>query len=248
MQELNIRQIDEAITQAVGKHIPLTLSINDGGWINLHSRFMDICDKHVLVELPKTKDSENYEFSLAAKIALSFKLKHHKYLSNARVAGRQEVHLDDGTSSEALALCFPMHMQRVQRRSFTRVSIPAGRIVRASFWPGDKDNEPTGPSEKRPVWSGAVIDISAGGFRCIITGDKAPFLEAGQSVGVRVGFGAGQESIYSDAHFRHCDISGHKYSLGFQFLGLAHTAEGREVLRTIGRKMCEFARAVKRVG
>ncbi len=248
MQELNIRQIGDAISQAVEKHIPLTLSINDGGWFNLHSRFVDICDKHVMVELPVDEDGQEYEFSLAEKIALSFKLKHHKYLSNARVAGAREINSPNSKGETALALCFPMHMQRVQRRSFTRVCIPPGRIVRVSFWAGNKDSEPTSPSKETPVWSGAVIDLSAGGFRCIVSGDMAPFLQTGQSVGVRVGFGPGQESIYSDAHFRHCDTKGQNYSLGFQFLGLAHTADGREVLRTIGQKMCEFARAAKSVG
>lgn len=248
MQELNIRQIDDAITQAVEKHIPLTLSINDGGWLNLHSRFVDICEKHILVVPPNKTDGENYEFSLAEKIAFSFKLKHHKYLSNARVAGLQEVSKEDGTVDLALALCFPMHMQRVQRRSFTRVNVPTGRIVRVSFWPGGVDSEPTASTGDNPVWSGSVIDLSAGGFRCIVTGEKAPFLESGQTVGVRLGFGQGQGSLYSDAQFRHCDTSGHKYSLGFQFLGLAHTAEGREVLRAIGQKMCEFARATRHAG
>ena len=248
MQELNIRQIDDAITQAVEKHIPLTLSINEGGWINLHSRFIEVCEKHILVEPPINTDGKSYEFSLAEKIALSFKLKHHKYLSNARMAGLQDISLEDGIVDQALALCFPMHMQRIQRRSFTRVDVPAGWIVRVSFWPGDKDSEPKTPTDVREVWSGSVIDLSAGGFRCVITGEKAPFLETGQTVGVRLGFGSGKESLYSDAQFRHCDTSGHKYSLGFQFLGLAHTTEGREVLRTIGQKMCEFARVSRRVG
>ncbi len=247
MQELNIRQIDEAITQAVEKHIPLTVSINEGGWVNLHSRFMSICEKHIMIEPPAMPDGENYEFTMAEKIALSFKLKHHKYLSSARVAGLQDVVLEDGAAGKGLALCFPMHMQRVQRRSFTRVNVPEGRIVRVSFWPGDKDSEPTA-TDDRPVWSGSVLDLSAGGFRCVVTGDKPPFLEVGQPVGIRLGFGPGQGSLYSDAQFRHCDTSGHKFSLGFQFLGLAHTAEGREVLRTIGQKMCEFARASRRVG
>ncbi len=248
MQELNMRQIDDAITLAVRKHIPLTLSINNGGWVNFHSRFIAIQDTHVLLEPPYTNGEESHEFSPAEKVSFSFKLKHHKYLSDARMAGLQEITLEDGSAGKALALCFPMRMQRVQRRSFTRIAVPPGRIVRVSFWAGDKDNEPTSPTDGRPVWSGSVIDLSAGGFCCTVTGDKVPFLKEGQYVGVRIGFGPGQESIYSDAHFRHCDTSGQKNSLGFQFLGLAHTADGREVLRTIGQKMCQFAKSVRSVG
>ncbi|HDY65979.1 MAG TPA: PilZ domain-containing protein [Phycisphaerae bacterium] len=244
MQRLNIQEIDQAITTAVAKHIPLSLSIQSNHWINLRSRFIDVREGCLIVELPSAHDEEPHEFVPAERISLSFKLKHHKYLGSTRVRGITQFSLEDDTKIPVLSLCFPMHMQRLKRRSFTRVNVPEGRIVRASFWPGGKDCEPTGPSSDVPVWSGSVEDISAGGFQVHLRADQVPALEVGQIVGVRIVFGVGDESIYTDAQFRHCSPSDgtERFTAGFQFVGLVHTEEGRTALQTIARKMNEFVR------
>jgi hypothetical protein len=241
MQDLNIRQISDSLHDAVGRHIPLNLSVQTDNWVNLHSRFLAVRDDKLLVELPVLDDGAPHEFVPAEKVALSFKLKHHKYLSSARVAGLDTWTLDDGTDISVLSLCFPMQMQRLQRRSFTRVEVPPGRVVRVSFWPGDKDTEPASPGDSTPVWSGRVMDLSAGGFQAIL--HEPTTLPEGQTVGVRLAFGPGETSIYCDAQYRHgCKQEDDTWSLGFQFIGLAQTEAGREVLRTIGRKMNEFAK------
>lgn len=245
MQELNIRQIGESLQDAVSRHIPLNLSVQAEHWVNLHSRFLAVQDDKLLVELPTMDDGTPHKFAPAEKVALSFKLKHHKYLSSARVAGLNVWTLEDGTSVPALCLCFPMQMQRLQRRSFTRVEVPAGRIVRVSFWPGDKDSEPASPNISAPVWSGRVADLSAGGFQAILSENAN--LEEGQTIGVRLAFGPGETSVYCDAQFRHSCQQGDSWSLGFQFIGLAQTDAGREVLRILGRKMNEFSRYAARV-
>ncbi len=247
MQQLRIQQINEAVTDAVERHIPLNLSVSSEGWANLHSRFLAVRDEHLLVELPSPAPGGNaHEFVPAEKVALSFKLKHHKYLSNTRVAGIEPWTLEDGTETASLALCFPTQMQRLQRRSFTRVAVPEGRVVRVTFWSGEKDVEPSGPSPV-PVWSGRVVDLSAGGFQAILSCDEAPTLCEGDSVGVRIAFGPGEASIYCNAQYRHCrQQEDRRFSAGFQFIGLTQTDEGRDLLRTIGRKMNEFVRFADR--
>ena len=245
MQDLNIRQIDESLRDAVGRHIPLSLSVQTDNWVNLHSRFLAVRDDKVLVELPVLDGGVPHEFIPAEKVALSFKLKHHKYISSARVAGMDTWKLDDGTDLTVLSLCFPMQMQRLQRRSFTRVEVPAGRVVRVSFWPGDKDSEPASHSDAVPVWSGRVLDLSAGGFQAVL--HEGTSLAEGQTVGVRLAFGPGETSVYCDAQFRHgCRQQDESWSLGFQFIGLAQTEAGRDVLRVLGRKMNEFAKFAAR--
>ncbi|MBN1553323.1 MAG: PilZ domain-containing protein, partial [Phycisphaerae bacterium] len=201
MQELNIQQISESLNDAVERHIPLSLSVQTDGWINLHSRFLEVRDDKLLVELPVLDDGVPHEFVPAEKVALSFKLKHHKYLSCARVAGLDTWKLEDGTNVSVLSLCYPMQMQRLQRRSFTRVEVPEGRIVRVSFWLGDKDSEPSGSSQSSPVWSGKVADLSAGGFQAVLH-EQTP-LQEGDTVGIRLAFGPGETSVYCDAQFRH---------------------------------------------
>ncbi|NBB94270.1 MAG: hypothetical protein GVY16_00835 [Planctomycetes bacterium] len=246
MQELDIRQINEAIEAAVDKCIPLTLAIDSDGWKNLHSRFIDADEEHILVEPGISRDGVPQEFVPAERIALSFKLKHHKYLGSARVVGMRHWTLEDGAKLPALAICYPTHMQRVQRRAFSRVDVPDGKIVRVSFWLGGKDTEPTGSFSEFPVYSAKVTDISAGGFRAIINDADQLEIEPGDRVGVHIVFGPGEESVYADAQFRHCDEdtgpARNRLGLAFQFLGLPHTPEGRDVLKLIAQKVSEFGR------
>ncbi len=245
MRRLDIQEINQTITDAIKKHIPLNLSIHSDHWTNLHSRFLDVRQERLIVELPSSQDEGSpCKFVPAERIALSFKFKHYKYLGSTCVGGITQFSLEDGTSIPALSLCFPMHMQKLRRRSFTRVNVPEGRIVRASFWSGGKECEPAGPSSEAPVWSGSVKDLSAGGFKVHICADRMPALEVGQTVGVRIAFGPGEESIYTDAQFRYCSPRDgiERFAIGFQFVGLAHTEEGRTVLCTIARKMDEFSR------
>lgn len=245
MQDMNIGQITEALRDAVERHIPLSLSVQTDGWVNLHSRFLALRSDKVLVELPLSDKGTPHEFVPAEKVAMSFKLKHHKYLGAARVFGLDTWTLEDGTPLSVLSLCFPMQMQRLQRRSFTRVEVPPGRIVRVSFWPGDKNSEPTRPDSETPVWSGKVVDLSAGGFQAVLP--ESTSLQEGQTVGVRLAFGPGEASIYSDAQFRHGgQLPNGSWSLGFQFIGLAQTEAGREALRILGRKMNEFSKFLAR--
>jgi len=247
MQELDIRQIDNAVGDAVEKSIPLTVTFESGGWVNLRSRFLAVDGDHLVVEMPVGLVGTTPRLAPAQKVDLSFKLKHHKYLTQVRIAGYTHRTGDNNIESEALSLCLPMHMQRIQRRSYSRVSVPIGKVIRVSVWPGGKNCEPTGPSGAS-VWSGTLMDFSAGGFRIVIPADDSFSLQEGDSAGVRIAFENARESIYSDAEFRRCDTVGKNLSLGFQFVGLAHTLEGRNILRTISQKMSQIMRSAKRVG
>jgi hypothetical protein len=242
MHELNIHQIEEAVDAAVEKTIPLTLSVHQDGWRNLHSRFLQVTDRHLLVELPGMDSGPPYEFVPAERIGLGFKLKHHKYLGSARVAGIAQFTLRDGTNVPVLRLCYPTHMQRVQRRSYSRMEIPPGRIVRACFWEGNHAEEPPGGEQDGAIWWGRVLDLSAGGFRVFVEGQDPPNLAAETTCGVRVSFGAGEETVYADAQFRHMDKLSGGFELGFQFVGLGQTPQGRGVLTIISQKMNELSR------
>ncbi|MCD4824272.1 MAG: PilZ domain-containing protein [Phycisphaerae bacterium] len=243
MQELDIQQIGKAIDEATERFIPLSISIESGGWQNLHSRFVAIRDEHILVELPQGNGHGPHEFVPAEKISLSFKLKHYKYLCDVRLAGITSFRFEDGPEMPVLSLCFPTHMHRLQRRNFTRVGIPPGRIVRASVWPGGRQCEPAGINDDTLVFSGTVKDISAGGFQVIVSLEQVPEWEIGHLVGVRIAFGMGEESLFANAQFRHCDPcrDGMKFSLGFQFIGLGHSEEGRDTLALLGQKIREFS-------
>jgi hypothetical protein len=108
---------------------------------------------------------------------------------------------------------------------------------------GGCDSEPAGTSPEHPVYYGIVRNISAGGLQVETDIESADNLEEGDMAGMRLVFGTSGETIYADAQFRHVETSGSKALLGFQFLGLTETPDGRVVLQVISAKVAEFHKA-----
>jgi len=252
LQDLSIEQINEAVASAVERGVPATITIRSpAGWLKLRSRVMAIKDSHLLVQAPTIGQGDQaYPLAPADKVGLSFKLKHHKHMCVVTVAGTASLIDEQGNTLSVLCLCLPSRMQRLQRRAYIRAEVPANRVVRASFWLGGIESEPAGTSPDRPVWSGRVTNISAGGFQLCTEDQACEWLEIGDIVGVRLVFGTGQETIFVDAQFRHAEAAsadpdqpdGQKAMLGFQFVGLGHSAEGKAAMKMISAKVGEFQR------
>ena len=241
LQQLNQRQIDEVLGEAAGRHVPLSVTVYcDGRWVAYHSRLIALRAEHLLIELPQADAGQPQELAPAERISVSLKLKHHKHIFNAVVAGRETIRLDQGVEMMVVVLCGPTQMHRLQRRAYLRADVPANRIVRASVWLGGTEAEPSGTSHQRPVWTGQVTNISAGGFQMRIPRDFSGGLEPNDIVGARLVFGAGEKAVYSDAQFRHMEDDGPSALLGFQFVGLTETAEGMSALRAITSRVSDF--------
>jgi len=243
LQHLTTRQIDEVIRGARDRCVPATVTVRgDQGWKNLRARVVDAPDEHLFLEMFEARDGQDlWPFQPADKVGVSFKLKHHKHIFTATVAGVEQVPGEDGQTVRRLRVCSPTKMHRMQRRAFLRAPVPPNRVVRASYWLGGCDGEPASGSDE-PVWSGRIEDISAGGFQMISTDGANDALETGDTVGVRVSFGAGEETAYADAQFRHrIEADGHVH-LGFQFVGMAQSPQGRRTLQQIGNKVSQFQR------
>ena len=244
IRDLTIAQIDEAVAGATERRLPVTLTIRvDDNWRILYSRCLGLREEHLLIEPPKAEgEHPPHEFKAADRIGVSFKFKHHKHIFSATVAGTENVRLDDGTEVEALSLCVPTQMKRLQRRAFTRAAVPAGRIVRASFWTGGLQAEPRRSSTETPVWSGKVVNISAGGVQVSCSGTVAETLDLGETVGMHVSFGVSEEAVSCDAQFRHVETVEGEELLGFQFVGLDQTPKGHEALQQISSWTAHFER------
>jgi hypothetical protein len=241
LQHLDIWQIKEVVAQAVERRVPAAVTfLTEDRWVHLHSRLLALRDDRLLIEQPAGEDGRCREVPLAARLGLSFKLRHHKHVFAATAAGQADCVLDDGDAVRAVALCRPTRMQRIQRRAYQRARVPPHCIVRASFWLGGCQAEPAGTTPDRPVCTGRVVNISAGGFQ-LHTADRHPEdLESGYLVGVRLAFGAGAESIYADAQIRHVRPESDGLAVGFQFLGLEHSPQGRRALRQITNHVVQY--------
>jgi c-di-GMP-binding flagellar brake protein YcgR len=248
LQELDGGQITSLLHEATARHVPLAVcACRDGRWLGLRSRFIAPKDNRILIEMPvDEKGACPYEFVPAEKIGISFKLKHHKHTCAATVGGVEQFELSDGTAVPVLSICWPAHMNRLQRRSYLRVDVPANRILRVSFWLGGRSAEPTGGSSEAPVWSGTAANISAGGVHVRCRPEAAAVLDVGDVVGMRLLFGLGGESIHTDAQFRRLEQTGGEVFLGFQFLGLGQTRQGVQALRVLSAKVAELQHAASR--
>jgi c-di-GMP-binding flagellar brake protein YcgR len=250
LQELDLGQINDALQAAVEKVVPLTVTVrHEGRWVTLRSRFVAVRGNDLLIEMPHEFETETpWEFAPADRLSLSFKLKHYKHLASATVTGIEQMEMVEGLTVPVLCLCAPTKMQRAQRRAYLRADVPDGRIVRASFWLGGVEAEPDGSESDSPVWSGLVGNVSAGGVQIRAHVDVADAVDVGETVGMHVNFGPGQGSIRADAQFRHAEpTDGEDVLMGFQFLGLEASDEGKETLMQIARKVSELRSESTRV-
>jgi c-di-GMP-binding flagellar brake protein YcgR len=241
LQDLNHREISQVILSAAQRKLPLTITVRDGQhWANFQSRVLGTKDHFVLLERPLADQGATSVFSTGQSIGVSLKLKHHKYLFLAGVACQPVPSVAEAGEGPLLIVGMPTAMQRLQRRSYIRAAVPAGCVARAAFWVGGHKDEPSGTGPTCPVWSGRVTDLSAGGFSIRTTEDSVKILETGDLVGTRLRFGIGQEVVYADACVRHLDVQEGGTLVGFQFLGLEYSDEGKVALQAISLKVNEF--------
>jgi len=244
LQEMTQEQIGDALQSAMQRQAPVTVTLKrDSVWTSCNTRLLRVKDPHLLLgNLLVHDDKETPEIAPADKVGLSFKLKHYKHIFTVTAVGIENFEGGPDDPGQAISVCWPNRMHRLQRRAFIRADVPPGRIVRASFWVGGRGNEPTQADPQRPVWSGRLTNISAGGFQVVSADDDVWDLVPGETVGVRLSFEAGSESVYADAQFRRIERNEGQPLLGFQFVGLAQDRKGRQSLQYISGKVAEYHR------
>ena len=242
LEELSAAQAKLVISAAAERRVPLAVTVRcENRWVNLRSTLWAAEDERLLIEEPQPEQgAPPYEFVPGETIGLSFKLKHYKHVMTSTVEAVQPLRLDDGTVVPVLAVSCPSEVHRLQRRAYNRAAVPPNRIVRASFWLGGRQAEPSGTSPDRPVWPARVLNVSAGGCQVTTEADVANVMDVGDTVGIRIAFGPGTETFFADAQFRHAEVVSNQALLGFQFVGLAQTEEGRAALSLISNKVAEY--------
>ena len=250
LQDLNEEQISEVLLEAASRHTPMILTVRQSqAWLSLRSRFLAIRDAHLLVEPPQPQNGAPfYRFSPAEVVGVSMKFRHHKHIFSTTVIRSETLPISDDSEVPVVRLGCPGSMQRIQRRAFYRAKVPPGRVVRVSFWIGGLDSEPAVATPERLIWSGRLTDISAGGFQARVSNDVAEAIESGDFVGLRISFGQGEQPVYANAHFRHAVRANKEFLLGFQFIGMEQTPEGKESMRHIASRASEYQRVVLSVG
>ncbi len=245
IQELNRAQIDKCLTEAICRHVPVSLTCYIGGaWYNLRTGIIKQSSEWLWITYPNGNGSPLPEMTKGMVLGLAFKLGHHKHIFSTRIEADCRIQPEEGQKVHAVCVPTPAKMQRVQRRAYYRVEVPRNRSVLASFWLGGQEGD------KSLKWEGWVTNISAGGFQVRMSSRAAPQLSAGDIVGVRIEVGQEFESVLADAQFRNFlnDPASDDgvVRLGFQFLGLNESPRGRRTLYRVGRIVRGFQRVQSR--
>jgi c-di-GMP-binding flagellar brake protein YcgR len=150
---------------------------------------------------------------------------------------------DGHTTESVVTLRWPDHLQQIQRRLFERAQPPQGTVIPVRLW---REGSSAGPREEvRSIRHGQLEDLSAGGMR--VKAHDASEFHAGRTYRCVFTPRAGGPSIVVDAFARHRQAADQgRASIGFQFVGLEATPEGRRVLARIARTVSQFQRARSR--
>ncbi|MCD6304106.1 MAG: PilZ domain-containing protein, partial [Planctomycetes bacterium] len=210
-------------------------------WVTFQTRAIARAGQIMWVEMPKTDHLPgNYKFKVGEQIGVTFSVARRKYVFATEAMGTEKYRLDPEHESTALRLVVPEQMQKVERRLHDRLSLSHDVVTRATFWLGGWEARPAEASVNAPIWSGQIINISAGGLLVRTTYEAAKYVETGDIVGVHVLLGGDEEdSVFVDAQIRHCARDGEMALIGMQFVENENIPEMSAGIEHIRRLIAE---------
>ncbi len=248
-QLLNVEDAkrDEVLMECADRRCPVVLSHRlDSGWATYKSRILavDSAGKYLILEQPMPETGQAPpELAIGEKIGVSFRRGHKKCMCCVEVAKIIQFDLEDGVVVPAFEVPWPEKLQEMQRRMYFRAAVPAGRRIEVCLWEGGAMDRAADDLKATPHHSGMLQDISAGGCRVLVDAVRDPCLQEGDTVGLQFQPDPRSEPLLLDAMFRHSEpMSSSRISLGFQFVGLETTLEGRRMLQALSRVVSAFLR------
>lgn len=242
---------DELLTEAADRQVQAVISHRlDSGWTTYKSRILqaDSAGEFLIIEHPQPAPGQAPpELAPGEKIGLTFRRGHKKCLCSVEIERLATFTLPDGQSVAAVQIPWPEKLQEVQRRIFYRANVPPGRRIEVRFWDGGIGDRDPAELQLVPHHTGLLQDISGGGCRVEIDAARDPQLRTGDTVGIEFQPDPRSEPLHIDAVFRHTeDADRGKLALGFQFVGLEVTPEGRATLHALSRVVSTFLRIESR--
>jgi c-di-GMP-binding flagellar brake protein YcgR len=244
IQELSQHQIKESLQELIRRAAPLAVTCHAGStWFYSHSRVLQQTDGRLWLEYPSNAEGPVPTIEASMPLGMSFKVRHHKHVFNTVVEAVGHFSTASSGQVKAISIAVPSRMQRIQRRAYNRVEVPRSRSVLATFWQGGMAASPP----VKLTWEAWVTNLSAGGCQVRASQHSLPELEEGELVGIRLDLGQGYEPVLADAQLRHVEKDERGVALlGYQFVGLNDTAQGRDMLRRIGQAVLDFQRLAPR--
>lgn len=234
-------QVDQILNDSISQQRRLVLTHNSPlGWRTFPSRFLSgsASLQALQVAAPISCNSSAPLPAPGETLGVTFRLGHKKCMFGTTV---KSVHQDGGEGE--VTLCWPDHLQQLQRRLYERAKPPKDAVIAVRFW---CEAVASGTAaEARCVRHGQLEDISAGGIRIKVAHPNE--IELGATYRCAFAPRPGKSSLVLDALVRHREAADYgRTSIGFQFVGLETTVEGRQLLDRLARTVSQFQRARSR--
>lgn len=238
-QTIPTRRLNEILEESIAEQRRLVLTHNtDNGWRTYKSKFVSGSSERQVIQAQTLVSSENLESELPQPgdtLGVTFRLGHKKCMFGTTLESFE------GEGEQRLAtMRWPDNIQQLQRRVFERATPPHDAIVPVRMW--CCEGLSSAQVDERTVKHGQLEDVSAGGMRV----KAASPLDFRPGATFRCVFAPrpGKPSIVLDALVRHRESAEQgRSSIGFQFVGLEATPDGRRVLERLVRTVTQFQRA-----
>lgn len=247
-QLLNVDEArrDEILIDAADRLVQVTISRRvDDGWGTYKSVLLqaDSQGRCLVIQQPLPAEGHPPPELVAGEIVgLSFRRGHKKCMCSVEIT-RLLAYPLDGESLPAFEVLWPDKLQEMQRRVYYRADVPKGRRIEVNVWDGGTRGRQAAQLRDVPNHVGLLQDLSAGGCSVLFNAARDPQLEDGDTVGLQFQPDPRSAPILMDAVFRHAEhISNEQIALGFQFVGLEMTPEGRSLLQSLSRIVSTFLR------
>ncbi|MCG3138515.1 MAG: Flagellar brake protein YcgR [Phycisphaerae bacterium] len=238
---------DQILTEAADRHTPIVLSHRlDAGWVTYKSQFLqaDSAGHFLIITQPLAEPGQAPpELVPGDKIGISFRRGHKKCMCSVEVERLLTFDAGESVMIPALQIPWPIKLQEMQRRVYYRAQVPSGRRIEVHLWDGCINDLSPADLKNRPHHIGLLMDLSAGGCRVIFDVSRDPCLEVGDTVAIQFQPDPRTTPIALEAMYRHSEpLPQSKLALGFQFVGLELTPEGRRLLQNLSRVVSAFMR------
>lgn len=227
------RECRNLLQEAVDKQMFLTLTNKrDQNWQIYKSNFLAMQSHRIILAEPTdVAPHGQMEPSPGQELAITFKKGYHKCLFVTRLIEQGRFEIEPDLFVPTLVVYRPEQIEKIQRRAYNRTAAPASEPVNVAFW-SDDASHPAAQEE----YQGVLTNISAGGIGLSVPGAQAPLWQEGQQCRLQFVPMPGEEPLCLEASFRHATEADQNDNaiMGFQFVGLEMTEQGRSTLRRLG--------------
>lgn len=230
-------RMDELLHQAIDERAIVQLTQRtDDGWRSFHANFISGARREgrLYISAPEAaRGAAAASAPIGESVGVAFRLGHKKCLCSTTLHA-----VTPYNPHAPFYLQWPAEMELLRRRVYERAAPPPGRVIAVRMW---VSGTPQAGRGDRSAHYGELEDISAGGMR-VSVGDASTIRE-GVTYSCLITPAAGAQPLVLEALPRHREATnGGRTKLGFQFIGLEATAEGRKTLSRLARLVTEFQR------